>query len=134
MPDRAVAVEGWFTTGDEPALIGTRCADCGTFHFPPERFFCRNPSCNGTTLEDVPLSRRGTVWSFTVNHYPPPPPAVSPDPFEAYAVAAVELAAEAMVVLGQVSGDPSRLEIGGEVEVVVEPLPDGPLVWKWRPL
>ena len=132
-PEAAPAVEGWFTTTDQPALVGTRCDACGTYHFPPERFFCRNPGCSGSDLPDVELSRRGTVWSFTVNHYPPPPPAVSPDPFEPYAVAAVELPAEQMIVLGQVAGDPGELRVGGEVELVVEPLTDGPLVWKWRP-
>lgn len=133
MPEAPPAVEGWFTTGDEPALIGTRCSACGTYHFPPETFFCRNPSCAGTVLEHVELSRRGTVWSYTVNHYAPPAPYVSPEPFEPYAVAAVELADERMVILGQVAGDLAALAVGAEVEVVVEPLTDGPLVWKWRP-
>jgi len=134
MPEAPLAVEGWFTTGAQPALIGTRCSSCGTYHFPAETFFCRNPSCASSDLDQVELSRRGTVWSFTVNHYPPPPPYVSPDPFEPYAVAAVELTEERIVILGQVAGDTSALGIGAEVEVVVEPLTDGPLVWKWRPV
>lgn len=135
MPDAPTpAVDGWFTTGDAPALIGTRCASCGTFHFPPESFFCRNPVCAGSALEPVELSRRGTMWSYTVNHYAPPPPYASPDPFEPYAVAAVELSAERIVVLGQVAGSIDALRVGGEVELVVEPLTDGPLVWKWRPV
>ena len=134
MPEPTAAVDGWFTTGTEPHLIGSRCAACGSFAFPPETFSCRNPRCEGTDLELAPLSRRGRIWSFSVNHYAAPPPAVSPDPFEPYAVAAVELAEEAMVILGQVAGDPGRLAVGVQVELVVEPLPDGPLVWKWRPV
>ena len=51
----------------------------------------------------VPLSRTGTVWSFTEHFYQPPEPYMSADPFEPYMVAAVELAEEKMVVLGQVA-------------------------------
>ena len=137
---RTPAVERWFTTdGAEPHLLGTRCTDCGTYSFPPERSFCRNPHCDGTELEDVELSRRGRVWSSTVNHYPPPPPAVSSEPFEPYGVAAVELAEEAMVVLGQVSGSTNQpLPVGSEVELVVDTLFEDDenqyLVWKWRPV
>jgi len=137
-PGSVVAVEGWFTTGDAPHLIGSRCAACGTFTFPPETFSCRNPRCDGVVLEKVALNRRGRVWSFAVNHYAAPPPAVNPDPFEPYAVAAVELMEERIVVLGQVArGVPfDSLRIGREMELVVEPIIAGSdeVVWKWKPV
>ena len=60
-------------------------------------------ACDSDELDPTPLSRRGTVWSYTDNRYPPPPPYVAADPFEPYALAAVELADEDMVVLGQVA-------------------------------
>jgi hypothetical protein len=89
-------------------------------------------------MEDVELSRRGRVWSYTDAQYQPPPPFVPrADPFQPFAIAAVELEKEGMVILGQVAdgfgvGD---LEVGAEVEVAVEPLdPSGALVWKWRPV
>ncbi|MGH2662511.1 MAG: Zn-ribbon domain-containing OB-fold protein [Actinomycetota bacterium] len=137
---RVPAIDGWFTTDErEPQLLGTRCATCGTFFFPPERTFCRNPACDGTDLEEVRLSRRGRVWSSTVNHYPPPPPAVSSDPFVPYGVAAVELDEERMVVLGQVAGERTEpLPVGAEVEVTLDTLYEDDdheyLVWKWRPV
>lgn len=136
MPKSEPAVDGWFTTGEEPRLIGSRCTACGTYAFPPETFSCRNPRCDGTTLEQVPLSRRGRVWSFVVNHYAAPPPAVSPDPFEPYGVAAVELDEERMIILGQVASDtnPESLVVGDSMELVVEPIIRGSdeLVWKWK--
>jgi uncharacterized OB-fold protein len=136
MPEPVAAVDGWFTTGPEPHLIGSRCALCGTYTFPPETFSCRNPRCDGTDLEQVPLSRRGRIWSFSVNHYAAPPPAISPDPFVPYAVAAVELEEEGMVVLGQVASgtDFETLKIGAPMELVVEPIIPGSdeLVWKWK--
>ena len=72
---RVPAIEGWFRI-EEPALLGTRCGDCGTIFFPKETDFCRNPECSGTDFEEVPLSRRGRLWSFTDNHYAPPAPAL----------------------------------------------------------
>jgi uncharacterized OB-fold protein len=137
----APAVEGWFTIDPSaPALLGTRCTSCGTYFFPRESHLCRNPVCDGTELEEVPLSRRGKVWSFTDNRYQPPPPYMSPDPFEPYAIAAVELAEEKMVVLGQLARGTSvdDLRVGQEVELVLETLYEDDdnayVVWKWQPV
>ena len=101
---RVPAIEGWFTTDDgAPHLIGGKCTVCGTFVFPPREGACPNPGCDSDSLEPTPLSRRGRVWSYTENHYAPPPPYVAADPFEPYALAAVELDDEGIVVLGQVA-------------------------------
>ena len=132
------AIEGWFTTGEAPALLGTRCAECGTYFFPREQTFCRNPGCRSTSLDEVALSRRGTVWSYTTNHYAPPAPYVAPDPFVPYTVAAVELAEEKLVVLGQLAGAPDDLDVGREVELVIDTLFEDDeheyVVWKWSPV
>ena len=88
----------------------------------------------------LPLSRTGKIWSYTTNHYKPPPPYVSPEPFEPYTIAAVELAEERMVVLGQVAAgvDASQLETGKDVELVLETLYENEdsevVVWKWKPV
>jgi uncharacterized protein len=67
------AVEGWFTLDEEaPALLGSRCQGCGTYAFPAERAFCKNPYCNSSEFDEVELSRRGTVWSYTDAQYQPP--------------------------------------------------------------
>jgi len=140
LKERVPAVEGWFTTGDRPALLGSRCTACGTYFFPRESGFCRNPACTGREFDEVELSRRGRIWSFTDNRFKPPPPYVSPDPFVPYTIAAVELATERIVVLGQlVEGvDPSTLRAGTEVELVLGTLYSDDereyLVWKWQPV
>ena len=85
---------------DAPTLVGRRGAETGSYFFPPTLAFSRNPSAPGEELEEVALSRRGRVWSWTTNHYKPPAPYVSPDPFVPYTVVAVELPEEQMVVLG----------------------------------
>jgi hypothetical protein len=91
-------------------------------------------------LEEVGLSPRGRLWSWTINHYQPPPPYVPPEPFAPYAVAVVELLDHGLMVLGQVARgcDPGALRVGMEMELVVEPLHTDPagaevIVWKWRP-
>ena len=134
-------IEGWFTTGDRPALIGRRCAACGTYQFPPTGQWCPNPSCTADSMQDVELSRRGRVWSYTDARYAPPPPFVPQSyPFEPFAIAAVQLERERMVILGQVAAGFSAadLRVGSTVELVVEPLDtDGDttrLVWRWRPV
>jgi uncharacterized OB-fold protein len=135
------AIDGWFTTDEAtPHLLGTRCKKCGTYFFPREQTFCRNPGCGGTELEQVKLSDRGKLWSFTDNHYAPPAPYLSPDPFVPYAVAAVELAAEKMVVLGQIANGHgvASLKAGLEMKLVLETLFEDDenryVVWKWQPI
>jgi len=140
---RLPAVEGWFTTGDEqnaPTLLGSRCDECGTFAFPAESGYCRNPDCESSSFETVELSRRGRIWSYTDARYQPPPPYVAADPYEPFCIAAVELDAEKLVVMGQIVDGVSvdDLSVGDEVELVVDTLyhEDGTdyLVWKWRPV
>jgi uncharacterized protein len=138
---RTPAIDGWFTTGDEPALLGNRCTTCGTVFFPKASFFCRNPACSGEEFEETTLSRRGRIWSFTDAQYQPPPPYVPRGPdFTPFAIAAVELADEQMVVLGQVADGFGvvDLEVGQQVELVVEDLFSDDehdyVVWKWKPL
>jgi uncharacterized OB-fold protein len=137
---RVPAVDGWFTTDEaEPHLIGTRGAETGSYFFPPNVAVSANPTAPFETREPVELSRRGRVWSWTTNHYPPPEPYVAPDPFVPYTVVAVELAAEQMVVLGQLAPhvDPEALEVGMEVELVLGTLFEDDeavyTIWQWVP-
>jgi uncharacterized OB-fold protein len=138
---RVPAIPDWFTLDEaDPRLLGSRCTSCGAIFFPRESAFCRNPACAGREFEEVALGRRGRLWSATDNHYAPPAPYVSADPFEPYAIAAVELEAEKMVVLGQVvPGVGARdLEVGQEMELVLGTLFEDAdseyVVWKWRPV
>jgi len=88
----------------------------------------------------VPLSRRGRVWSYTENRYPPTPrrnPAS--DPFEPFAIAAVELVEEGLIILGKVVEGTlaADLKVGMEMELTTMPLytdEDGFVrsVYAWR--
>jgi uncharacterized OB-fold protein len=137
----SAAIEGWYTLdAAKPQLLGSRCVKCGSYFFPKTAGFCRNPDCDSTEFEQAPLSRTGRIWSYTNACYQPPEPFVAPDPYVPFAIAAVELEKEKMIVLGQVVAgvDVADLAVGMPVELVLETLyRDGDndkLIWKWRPL
>jgi uncharacterized OB-fold protein len=129
-------LEGWFTVDEKaPALLGARCRACGTYYFPKAIKFCRNPACAGTEFEEVPLSRDGKLWSYTNSAYQPPEPYIAAEPFQPFGIAAVELERERMIVLGQIAKGVAleSLRVGQNMELALEPLDDGKLVWKWKP-
>ena len=141
----ALGAVGWFTTEPEPALLGHRCPACGTVAFPRPPLGCPNPACGGDELEPAPLSRTGRIWSYTDARYQPPPPYVVPGAeHEPFCIVAVELAAEKIIVLGQVVAGVTvdELALGQEVELVVDTLftstdDDGETehqIYKWRPV
>ena len=138
---RVAAVEGMHTLDGEPHLIGAKIAGRETYFFPKHLAGGDPAVPAGTELEEVLLSRRGRVWSYTTSNYQPPAPFVAAtDPYEPITVAAVELDKEKMVVLGQcVAGvTPDDLSIGSEVELVIDTLYEDDeheyLVWKWKPV
>ena len=134
------AIDGWHTMEVKPHLIGTQCKACGTYFFPKNHAYCRNPACDSTDFREVELSRTGHIWSYTNACYKPPEPFVAAEPFEPYAIAAVQLEKEQMVVLGQCTQGitPDDLEIGMEMELYIDVLSEDDeheyTVWKWRPV
>lgn len=137
---RTAAIAGWHTLSSPAHLIGTQCVACGTYFFPKETHFCSNPACDSSDFREVELSRTGQIWSYTNACYPPPPPYVAAEPFKPYAIAAVQLEAEQLVVLGQVvtAVEVGELKVGMPVELVLEPLHETEneikLTWKWKPV
>jgi uncharacterized OB-fold protein len=108
-----IAANLW-TDEAEPRLIGGRGAD-GRIRFPlPE-------GAAGAAFEPVRLSRRGTLWSWTVQRFEPKrPPYAGPVPFEPFMVGYVELPGEVIVETRLVGIDAPR--IGMAVQLTIEPL------------
>ena len=137
---RVAAKEGWYSIESaDPHLIGGRCQQCGTYSFPAETVYCRNPACDSDTIEQVALSRTGKVWSYTNACYQPPEPYIAvTDPYQPFALVAVELEAEKMIILGAMSQDVTvdELIIGDKVELIIETLAESDseesLIWHWR--
>ena len=138
-PD-AAAIEGWYTLDrNAPTLTGSQCQSCGTYYFPKGLLYCKNPTCDGEEFNEVPLSREGKIWSYTNACYKPPEPYVAAEPFEPFAIAAVELEKEQMIVLGQLATGVGvdDVKVGTTVELVLETLHEdedsNKVVWKWKP-
>ena len=96
------------SAGEEAALIGSRCPQCGK-HFFPRRHVCLE--CGRQELDEAPLSRRGKVWTFTIVRQTPPA-SLTQAP---YAIAYVALP-EGVRVETILTGDPEAVRIGMDVE------------------
>ena len=99
-------------------LKGSRCLSCGITLFGA-RYACEN--CCSKELENVTLSREGKIYSYTIAHYPPPPPYAGPiDPFVPYAIAWVDLSDSVRVLSTLTDCKFENLEIGLDVELVIK--------------
>lgn len=109
--------EGLFEWRDDgPHLIGSRCRECSEVTFPANPC-C--PQCCAETTENIPLSRRGVLYSFTIQRFKPPPPYRGPDPFRPYGVGMIELPEGLRVTSVLEESDPERLRVGMEMELVI---------------
>jgi uncharacterized OB-fold protein len=117
---RIPVAEGVFTwPADQPRLIGSRCTECGIVTFPSQDS-C--PRCASTGMGEHALARRGRLWAWTTQEFPPPsPPYTGPtgDDFVPYGVGYVELEGEVRVEtrLTETEG----LETGMDMELVLVP-------------
>lgn len=116
---RVPMAAGVFTwPSDEPQLIGSRCAGCGIVTFPAQDS-C--PRCASTNMATHLLSRRGRLWAWTTQEFPPPaPPYVGPtgDAFVPYGVGYVELANEVKVETRLTTTNGLRVGMGLELVLV----------------
>jgi uncharacterized OB-fold protein len=114
--------EGLFTWPDEnPRLLGSRCRDCATHVFPSQGS-C--PRCTGTDVEVVPLGRRGRLWAWTIQGFPPKaPPYRGPvdEQFRPFGVGYVELPGQVRVESRLTVADPGQLRSGMEMELAIVP-------------
>jgi len=104
---------------DVPRLRGSRCRSCGETTFPAQKG-C--PACTAQGCEEVALGTRGLLWTWTIQHFPPPHPyAGDADNFEPFPVGYVELPEGLRVEARLLGCDAASLEIGMEMELVLEP-------------
>ncbi len=132
-------MDGLFTVGsDGPHLIGSKCVNCGT-HFFPSTFRCHDPNCGGEMREAL-LSRRGMLWSYTIQYYPLPPPYKALGEFKPFGIGQVEFPEKVRVAGIIVGCDPEKdLQIGAEMELILDKLYDNDqgnevIAWKFRPV
>jgi len=118
MERNPIAVDLFTWPSDAPQLIGSRCKQCAIVTFPAQES-C--PRCASTEMEQHLLPRRGRLWAWTTQEFPPPPPYAGPtgDAFVPFGVGYVELGDEVRVEarLTETEG----LEIGMDMELEVVP-------------
>ena len=112
---RRVAVKGGVyrlatSPGEKDHLIGCRCKGCGQYFFP-KRLAC--PFCYGQEMEEVTLSERGKVWSYTVARQTYPGTMLTPP----FAVARVELPEKVYATSLLTGVDFDSIRIGLDVEL-----------------
>jgi uncharacterized OB-fold protein len=114
--------DGLYTwPSDRPQLIAGKCKGCGEIIFPRQDA-C--PGCTGRNSEEVLLSPRGILWTWTIQRFPPPAPPyignADRDSFEPFGVGYVELPEGIRVEARLTESDPEKLRIGMEMELVIE--------------
>ena len=128
--------EGLWTEEEEPQLVGSQCKTCGEIFFPKRQdVLCSN--CQSDTFNEIKLSRRGKVYSYSmVMQRPPVYYRAAEVP---YALGWVELPEGIRVETLFTGCSPDDVKVGMEVEMIVDKLhteEDGTevLCYKFRPV
>lgn len=99
-------------------LTGQRCATCGAVNFPPKAV-CRY-CLAGTEFEDIPLSGKGVIYSYTVIAGGGAPPEFAAEAHcrGGYPVVLVELEEGPRIIAQLVNPPEEGIYIGMKVEAV----------------
>ena len=118
--------EGLWTEGDRPQLIGGKLPN-GKIVFPLPL------SDSAKTMTLHPLSREGTLWSWTRQDFKPKPPYDGPEEFEPFLVGYIELPGEVIVESHIVDAKLEDLNLGMPMEFVIVPFDDKRSTYAFRP-
>jgi len=114
---RVPVEEGLFTLPESPAeqprLIASRCKKCGEVFFP-KRMACLK--CTAMDMEQILLSDRGKLYSFTITRLAPPGSVVKPP----YVLASIEMPEGVNVHSVLTDCDLDKVQIGDPMELVLE--------------
>jgi uncharacterized protein len=117
---------GLWTDERSPRLIGGQLPN-GKIVFPM-------PTGDAALdVEVYPLSRRGTLWSWTRQDFKPKEPYSGPEVFEPYLLGYVELPGEVIVETRIVEARLEELKLGMAMEFVVAPFDDTRSTYAFRP-
>lgn len=108
---------------DRPQLLGGRCEACGTVTFP-RLDGC--PKCGSDAIEETPLSRRGTLWTWTTQGFLPKQPYAgteTDETFTPYLLGYVQLPEGVMVESPLVELDVDQVAIGQAMELTDVEMP-----------
>ena len=117
----------FWAAANEERLVMPRCESCGTYFFPPS-LAC--PSCNAERIAWVPVSGRGSVFSFVIMHRVYHPAFKDKVP---YVVAVIALEEGPRLISGIVEIAPDEVRCDMPVEVRFEEVRDGIRIPKFAP-
>ena len=121
MAKKIPIAEGLFTwPSDNPALLASRCQQCGIATFPAAES-CM--ACSGQEVAIEELPRKGTLWTWTVQRFMPKSPYNSnenPETFTPYGVGYVELPGGVRVEGRLTENNPGKLSIGMEMDLLFD--------------
>jgi uncharacterized OB-fold protein len=100
---------------DGVRLRSAKCNSCGTYFFPASHAQHR-PGCSRENVEDVLLSKRGKLATYTIQHYMCPPPFKTSGDITPYGLGLVEFPEGISVAGIIVDSDLEALRIGLDVE------------------
>lgn len=122
MSNQVPIAEGLFTwPAAQPALLGSRCNDCGIANFPAANAYS---ACSGQDVSIEELPGHGTLWTFTIQRFMPKSPYNSGETMETftpYGVGYLELPGGVRVEGRLTENDPEKLHIGMPMDVVFQP-------------
>ncbi len=104
----------WFGKSDEgPVLVGTKCDACDKVFFP-KKLVC--PDCFGDALRTVPLSKKGTLHTFSLSVMGPP------EIEKPYLIGFIDLPEKIKLFSLITDCEPwdKTLKVGMEMEMVIE--------------
>jgi uncharacterized protein len=117
---------GLWTNEAQPRLIGGRLPS-GKIVFPyPEGDAARD-------VDPYPLSRTGTLWSWTRQDFMPKEPYSGPKEFKPFLLGYVELPGETIVETRIVDAELQDLKLGMAMEFVIAPFDDHRSTYAFRP-
>jgi uncharacterized OB-fold protein len=127
VPAPTPAIAPFLEAAKRGELVVQRCGTCGALRFPAREVCSR---CLSREVSWVPVSGRGTVWSFVVMHQAAHPWFAARVP---YAVVQVELEEGVRMISNLLDVPPAEMRIGMPVEVVFDPVADGVVLPRFRP-
>ena len=126
MSDLLPIADGLWTDEADPRLIGGRRKSDGEIIFPMP---------GGDAARDydaIPLSRTGTLWSWTIQSFrPKSPPYMGPDEFTPFALGYVELPGEVIIETRLTRA--TNLRIGMAMALEIIPYDGGRATFAFRP-
>ncbi|MFC1965362.1 Zn-ribbon domain-containing OB-fold protein [Chloroflexota bacterium] len=120
---------------EKVCLMGTKCHGCGEVFFG-KAVACQQ--CQSEDLESIALSRKGKLYSYTINRNRPPGDYKGPEPFQPFAVGLVELPEGVTILSVLTDCDFDKLEAGMDLDLSIEELykdeeGNTVLTYKFRP-